>query len=278
MNRRAILIPLALACLAALAAVAIAAGGADTTAGGARGGASTTAGDAAVAGRGTVATAAAGARARSVPVAAASRRRQPASSGRAKRRLPARTAGRQAGAGVARSPGSLPQTGVRPSARTPQFHAQMRALWAGIATGSLAPALPAFFPRGAYTQLKAIASAGTDWQGRLVHDYRLDIRAAHALLRGDPSAALLAVDVRSSYAHWVPPGVCLNRVGYYEVPNARVVYRTHGVVRSFGIASMISWRGVWYVVHLGAILRSGGGGEVDEPSAGRGVSAYSGTC
>ncbi|HWD11062.1 MAG TPA: hypothetical protein VG366_04405, partial [Solirubrobacteraceae bacterium] len=91
---------------------------------------------------------------------------------------------------------------------TPQFHAQMRALWAGIVRGSLAP----------------------------------------------------------------------DRIGYFEVPSARVVYRTHGVVRSFGIASMISWRGVWYVVHLGAVLRSGGDGQVDEPSSGRGVSSYSGTC
>ena len=41
---------------------------------------------------------------------------------------------------------------------------------------------------------------------------------------------------------------------------------------------MISWRGVWYVVHLGAILRSGESGMVDEPSSGAGVSTYSGTC
>jgi hypothetical protein len=154
----------------------------------------------------------------------------------------------------------------------------MRALWTGIVTDSLGPALPAFFPRGAYAQLKAIPSAGADWQGRLVYDYRLDIRSAHALLRGDPAARLIAVDVPSSYAHWVPPGVCYNGIGYFEVPNARVVYQTHGVVRSFGIASMISWRGVWYVVHLGAILRSSDVGQVDDPSSGRGVSSYSGTC
>lgn len=270
MNRHAILIPLALACLVAVAAVAIAAAGGNATAGGAAG--------ARTSALSALATTVAATPAPSAVGASVSRRRHPALSGRAKRRVPARAAARQPGAGVSRSPGSLPQTSVRPSARTPQFHAQMRALWAGIVTGSLAPALPAFFPRGAYAQLKAIASAGTDWQGRLVYDYRLDIRAAHALLRGGSSAALLAVDVPSSYAHWVPPGVCLNRIGYFEVPNARVVYRIHGVVRSFGIASMISWRGVWYVVHLGAILRSGGGGQVDEPSSGRGVSSYSGTC
>jgi hypothetical protein len=62
------------------------------------------------------------------------------------------------------------------------------------------------------------------------------------------------------------------------MPNARVVYRENGQVRSFGIASMISWRGVWYVVHFGAILRASASGMVDDPALGRGSVAYSGTC
>ena len=155
----------------------------------------------------------------------------------------------------------------------------MAALWAGVVHDSLAPALPAFFPKDAYVQLKAIASAGSDWTNRLVHDYRLDIHAAHSLLGRDAAGAkLLRVAVDSSYGHWIEPGVCYNSIGYYEMPNARVVYREDGQVRSFGIASMISWRGVWYVVHLGAVLRSTDSGEVDEPASGPGVSAYSGTC
>lgn len=155
----------------------------------------------------------------------------------------------------------------------------MQALWAGVVSGSLAPAVPAFFPRGAYVQLKAIYSAGSDWRERLLDDYALDVRAAHALLGGAAGAArLVTVVVPESYAHWIEPNVCDNRVGYYEVPNARVVYTAGGRTRSFGIASMISWRGAWYVVHLGAILRPGGEGLVDAPAAGRGVSEYSGTC
>jgi hypothetical protein len=49
-------------------------------------------------------------------------------------------------------------------------------------------------------------------------------------------------------------------------------------VRSFGIASLISWRGEWYVVHLGGIVRSSPGGEVDDPEAGPGSSAPSRSC
>jgi hypothetical protein len=139
--------------------------------------------------------------------------------------------------------------------------------------------LPAFFPERAYAQLKQIGDPEGDWSGRLVADYRVDIDAAHALLGSRASSArLLEVMVPQSYAHWVGPGACYNDVGYYEVPNARVVYRDHGEVDSFGIASMISWRGVWYVVHLGAILRPSAGGLVDDPSTGAGESAPSSTC
>jgi hypothetical protein len=155
----------------------------------------------------------------------------------------------------------------------------MRALWAGVRTNRLAPALGAFFPEAAYVQVKAIGDPQSDWTGRLVHEYRLDLAAAHALLGRDPRRAeLLAVHVPASYGHWIPPGVCSNRVGYWEMPNARVVYRAGRRVASFGIASMISWRGVWYVVHLGAVVRTGAGGVVDAPSSGPGVSVPSSTC
>jgi hypothetical protein len=183
------------------------------------------------------------------------------------------------GARPARSPGPLPQTHAYPSGSSAQFKSLMASLWAGIVHDSLSDSLAAFFPKDAYVQLKAIASASSDWTERLVHDYRLDINAAHALLgEGAGRARLIAVNVPSGYGHWVPPGVCYNSIGYYEMPNARIVYRENGQVRSFGIASMISWRGVWYVVHLGAVLRSADAGTVDEPASGSGSSAYSGTC
>ena len=176
-------------------------------------------------------------------------------------------------------PGALPQTEQLPSAGGAAFRAEMAALWKGIRTNSVKVALPAFFPERAYAQLKRIVDPQGDWADRLVGDYRLDIAAAHALLGSDPAGAgLLDVQVPQSYAHWVPPGACYNGVGYYEVPNARVVYRQDGEIHSFGIASMISWRGVWYVVHLGAILRPTAAGLVDDPSSGTGESAPSSTC
>ncbi len=176
-------------------------------------------------------------------------------------------------------PGTLPQTDALPSADGPGFHARMAALWRGVQTGHTAPGLPAFFPKPAYVQLKAVGDPAADWLYRLVADYGLDIEAAHALLGADPrNARLLTVIVEHAYAHWVPPGICDNRVGYYEVPHSRIVYRAGGEVRSFGIASMISWRGDWYVVHLGSVLRPVVTGMVDDPQVGPGAPVPSSTC
>jgi hypothetical protein len=152
----------------------------------------------------------------------------------------------------------------------------MAALWNGIVTGSVQTAMPAFFPESAYVQLKSIANPQGDYTNRLVGDYALDIRAAHALLGPNAAQAqLVGVNVDESYAHWVPQGSCYNGVGYYEVPGSRIVYQENGQISSFGIASMISWRGVWYVVHLGGVLQSG---VVDDPQSGPGSPVPSSTC
>jgi hypothetical protein len=177
------------------------------------------------------------------------------------------------------SAGSLPQSEVFPSSSSPEFALEMSALWHGVVTGALPPASPAFFPEAAYLQLKDIGDPTYDYVNRLLHDFGLDLAAAHQFLgAGAASAHLVGVVVPVQYAHWVPPGVCENRVGYFEVPNSRVVYAAGGQVPSFGIASLISWRGVWYVVHLGAVVRPSDKGLVEDPEIGPGSSARSSTC
>ncbi len=155
----------------------------------------------------------------------------------------------------------------------------MAALWEGIRSGSPVVARAAFFPEGAYVQLKTVADPASDYAGRLLADFAADLNAAHALLDQEGgTASFFTVNVPEQYGHWVPPGVCDNRVGYYEVANSRVVYQQDGQVRSFGIASLISWRGEWYVVHLGAILRPSSQGIVEDPEMGQGNSPDSTTC
>ena len=139
--------------------------------------------------------------------------------------------------------------------------------------------MPAFFPEAAYLQLKTIVDASGDFENRLLHDYGLDIAAATSLLGPDATGArLVSVNVPSENSHWITPGVCDNDVGYFEVANSRIVYEEDGQTRSIGIASLISWRGVWYVVHLGAVLRNTDAGVVLDPETGPGSSPPSSTC
>jgi hypothetical protein len=173
-------------------------------------------------------------------------------------------------------PASLHQTRAFPSAHGRVFRAEMTDLWAAVVTGRARTALQAFFPLSAYQQVKAIPNPAADWRTRLWADFRLDVAAAHRLV--GRSASLFRVIVPSAQAAWVDPGVCFNSVGYWHVGGARLVYRKHGPLRSIGIASLISWRGRWYVVHFGAVLRNGPYGIVDQPAAGTGVPGPAGGC
>jgi hypothetical protein len=176
-------------------------------------------------------------------------------------------------------PPGLPQTRALPSAATPVFQAEMTDLWTAVVTGRPETGAPAFFPVAAYKQVKAIADPAADWNARLFGDFRLDVGAAHRLLgAGADSARLVRVIVPSADAAWINPGVCYNAVGYWHVGGARLVYQQDGQVRSIGIASLISWRGQWYVVHFGAVIRTGAAGIVDQPAAGPGVPGPPGGC
>jgi hypothetical protein len=175
--------------------------------------------------------------------------------------------------------GALPQTGSFPSVSSAQFQSSMTDLFGAVAHDTPPSAAGAFFPEAAYVQLKSISDASSDYQDRLMAEYDQDIAAATAELGPDAaSATFVSVQVPQQYAHWVSPGVCENSVGYFEVANPRMVYSLGGVTRSFGIASLISWRGEWYVIHLGAILRPGSGGVVLDPQTGPGTSPPSTTC
>jgi hypothetical protein len=173
----------------------------------------------------------------------------------------------------------LPQTRALPGAATPVFQAEMADLWTAVVTGQPATAVPAFFPLSAYKQVKAIADPAADWNARLFGDFRLDVGAAHRLLGpGAGRTRLVRVIVPSADAAWIHPGVCYNSVGYWHVGGARLVYQQDGHLRSIGIASLISWRGQWYVVHFGAVIRTGLAGVVDQPAAGPGVPGPPGGC
>jgi hypothetical protein len=187
-----------------------------------------------------------------------------------------RPSGPPAALPVAPGAGALPQTRAFPGTNSAAFHDAMQDVWLAVTTGHARLALPAFFPRAAYQKLKAIYDATADWDDRLWYDFTLDVAAAHHMV--GPDAHLVRVIVAGDDAAWVYPGVCDNSIGYWHVSGARVVYREHGAERSIGIASLISWRGVWYVVHFGAVLRSAVTGIVDDPEPGPGLPGPAGGC
>ncbi|HEY6310728.1 MAG TPA: hypothetical protein VIY52_07960 [Streptosporangiaceae bacterium] len=178
---------------------------------------------------------------------------------------------------VAPGAGKLPQNRVFPSTNSAAFRNAMADLWLAVTTGNPHLALPAFFPVAAYQQVKAIPYPTADWDDRLWYDFTLDVGAAHDLV-DDRDARLVRVIVPAPEAAWVYPGACYNTDGYWHVGGARVVYTEHGQERSLGIASLISWRGVWYVVHFGAVLRSVVTGIVDQPTVGPGIPGPAGGC
>jgi hypothetical protein len=177
---------------------------------------------------------------------------------------------------VAPGAGNRPQTPAFPRTNDTAFRNAMADLWLAVTTDKPDYGLPAFFPLAAYEKLKAIPYPEPDWRYRLWADFSLDVGAAHDFVgRG---ARLVRVIVPAEDTAWVAPGVCANSIGYWHVPGVRVVFRRGDGERSFGIASLISWRGVWYVVHFGAVLRPYPAGMVNDPASGPGVPGPAGGC
>jgi hypothetical protein len=171
---------------------------------------------------------------------------------------------------------TLPQTRAFPSTTDTSFKNVIHDFWLAVTTGNPNYAKPAFFPEKAYEQVKAMSDPTYDWQARLWSEFTLDVAAIHPLI--GKHAKLLRVIVPTEYAIWIPPGACVNNIGYWHVPGSRVVYEQGGATRSFGITSFISWRGDWYLVHLGAYTRAAPVGIVDDPEAGPGVPGPPGGC
>ena len=150
-------------------------------------------------------------------------------------------------------PATLPQTQDKPAPSTPELDARARALWDAIVADDPAQAMPFFFPLGAYTQVKAISDPPSDWQQRLVAAYERDIHAAHATLgSAAPTATFDGLSVPDG-AQWVDPGQEYNKIGYWRVYGTHLSYTADGRPGFFNLASMISWRGQWYVVHFARI-------------------------
>ncbi len=148
-------------------------------------------------------------------------------------------------------PATLPQTRDRPHDGV-QFQARAAVLWEAIVRDDPDRALPFFFPLAAYTQVKAIANPEADWKRRLVAAFKRDIHKLHEKLGAHAeSAHLVELDLPAERARWVDPGEEGNKLGYFRVFGSKLRYETDKGAGAFDVTSLISWRGEWYVVHLG---------------------------
>lgn len=178
-------------------------------------------------------------------------------------------------------PGLLPQTETEPLVTGAALRTALQPLWDAMVSGSASEALPVFFPETAYVKMKTglLPSPSSDYADRLIAFYDLDLAAYHGALGPDPSSVqLLEVNGSPADAAWIEPGDCENLIGYWHLPGVRFVYRQGGAVKSFAVASLISWRGVWYVVHLGPNPRPENVGTLDQPAAGAGTPGPPGGC
>lgn len=180
---------------------------------------------------------------------------------------------------AAKSPGALPQTSVEPSFGAP-LTKQMTVLALSLPRLSVSRAQTVFFPETAYVKMKTgeIPSPASDWQNRLFDFFVLDMGAYRDRLYLRATSTFLRVEANPHYAQWIPPGACENSIGYWHEPNVRLVFRRNNVIVSVLVASLISWRGIWYVVHLGPNPRPVDAGTVDGFQPGAGVPGPGGGC
>lgn len=151
-------------------------------------------------------------------------------------------------------PGTLPQTEDKPSATGEELGARAELLWQAIVEDDPEIAMPAFFPLSAYKQVKDITNPESDWNNRLIGAYEADVHALHKQLGASGDEAVFeGIDVPVAAAQWIKPGGEYNKIGYWRVYGTTLRYSVDGREATLPVYSLISWRGEWYVVHLGPI-------------------------
>lgn len=150
-------------------------------------------------------------------------------------------------------PGTLPQTDEKPTGTGAEFDARMAVLAQAIINNTPDTAISTFFPVTAYQQTKKISNPPADWNNRLIKSFREDVATANKTLGPNAKSAVFTGVSVPPTAVWVKPGEEYNLGPYWRVYKAQMDFTVDGKNVKVPIESMISWRGQWYVVHLGKI-------------------------
>jgi hypothetical protein len=150
-------------------------------------------------------------------------------------------------------PGTLPQTDEKPTGTGAEFDGRMKVLANAIITNTPDTALSAFFPVSAYKQTKKNTDPAADWKNRLIANFKVDVADANKKLGPNAKNAVFTGATVPNTVVWVKPGEEYNVGPYWRVFKAQMNFTVDGKTVQIPIESMISWRGQWYVVHLGTI-------------------------
>ncbi len=150
-------------------------------------------------------------------------------------------------------PGTLPQTDEKPTGTGAEFDSRMTTLANAIINNSPDTAISTFFPVTAYKQTKKNTDPAGDWNNRLIKSFREDVATANKALGPNAKSAVFTGVTVPNTAVWVKPGEEYNVGPYWRVFKTQMNFTVDGKTVQIPIESMISWRGQWYVVHLGKI-------------------------
>ena len=150
-------------------------------------------------------------------------------------------------------PGTLPQTDEKPSGTGVEFDARMKTLANAIINNTPDSAISTFFPVSAYKQTKKNTDPASDWKNRLIANFKVDVADANKKLGANAKNAVFTGVTVPNTAVWVKPGEDYNVGPYWRVFKTQMNFTVDGKNVQIPIESMISWRGQWYVVHLGTI-------------------------
>ncbi|HEX5661221.1 MAG TPA: hypothetical protein VFX59_28715 [Polyangiales bacterium] len=132
----------------------------------------------------------------------------------------------------------------RPSADGAQDGA--RSLLAAIVKDDPALADAFFFPRDAFTLLKAIAKPERYWE-KLHKRFYEDVHALHRTVPANAEFVRLELSARGG---WVKPGEEGNKLPYWAARHAWLHYRVGAAQQKLEVRVLISWQQRWYVIHL----------------------------
>ncbi len=150
-------------------------------------------------------------------------------------------------------PGTLPQTDEKPSGTGAEFEARMKTLANAIINNTPDSAISTFFPISAYKQTKKNTDPAADWKNRLIANFKVDVADANKKLGANAKNAVFTGVTVPNTAVWVKAGEEYNVGPYWRVFKTQMNFTVDGKNVQIPIESMISWRGQWYVVHLGTI-------------------------